>query len=91
MEKDSQISLLQERLSQVNDRDKELERIFDYCYDLNKINMEYKPVLGDKVDNQLADIINNNQILQGKAKMLFVRESEGLYTYCKKKVFMKIS
>ena len=53
--------------------------------------MEYKPVVGDKVDNQLSDIINNNQIVQGKAKMLFVRESEGHYSYCKKKVFMKIS
>jgi len=42
---------LQERLSQVNDRDKELERIFDYCFDLNKINMVYKPVEGDKIDN----------------------------------------
>jgi hypothetical protein len=25
-----------------------------------------------------------------KAKLLFVRESEGIYTYCKKKVFMKV-
>jgi len=42
------------------------------------------------VDCQLADIINksNNEVVS-KAKMLFVRESEGFYTYCKKKVFMK--
>lgn len=59
---------------------------------------------GDKIDKQLADIINGvtgssltvlNSLTQAqepvinRAKMLFVRESPGVYTYCKKKVLIK--
>ena len=73
--------------------------MFDYCHDLTRINMVYVPFAKDEVDIQLADIINNtdkfnfehrSSEIVNKAKMLFVRESEGIYTYCKKKVFMKI-
>jgi len=77
----------------MNDRDKEMDRIFDYMYDLTRINIKYSPIEGDKIDKQLADIINNHEATPdsaiNKAKMLFVREAEGVYTYCKKKVFMK--
>lgn len=93
-DKENKISLLTERINQVQDRDVELERIFDYAYDLTKINFIYKEVDGDKVDKKLADIINtsdkNTETSMNKAKLLFVRESEGVYTYCKKKVFMKV-
>ena len=93
LEKASKITLLQERLELMNDRDKEFDRIFDYIYDLTRINVQYCPIVGDKIDKQLADIINNNErssdSVINKAKMLFVREAEGVYTYCKKKVFMK--
>ena len=75
------------------DRDKEMDRIFDYVYDLTRIHYKYCPVDGDKIDKQLADIINSpdakTDLLINRAKMLFVRETEGVYTYCKKKVFMK--
>ena len=57
------------------------------------INFQYKEVEGDKIDKKLADIINhadkNSKSSMNKAKLLFVRESEGVYTYCKKKVFIK--
>jgi hypothetical protein len=93
-DKENKISLLTERINQVQDRDVELERIFDYAYDLTKINFVYKEVDGDKVDKKLADIVNtsdkNKENSMNKAKLLFVRESEGVYTYCKKKVFMKV-
>ena len=85
--------MLTERINQVQDRDVELERIFDYAYDLNLVNFVYKEVEGDKIDKKLAEIINNADKNQksnmNKAKLLFVRESEGVYTYCKKKVFIK--
>lgn len=58
LEKESKISLLQERLEMVNDRDNELDRVFDYVWDLTRINIKYCPVEGDKVDKHLADIIN---------------------------------
>ena len=93
LEKSSKITLLQERIELMNDRDKEMDRIFDYMYDLTRINIKYSPIEGDKIDKQLADIINNHETSPdsaiNKAKMLFVREAEGVYTYCKKKVFMK--
>lgn len=74
-----------------------MERIFDYANDITKINFIYKAVDHDLIDRHLADIINDtekfNQEKQtdvlNKAKLLFVREAEGVYSYCKKKVFMK--
>lgn len=92
-QRDSKIAHFQERLLQINDRDKELERIFDYIFDITRSNMIYQPTDGDKIDKQLADIINNAsnncEAIINKAKMIFVREAEGVYSYCKKKVFMK--
>ena len=72
-------------MNQVHDRDKELERIFEYLNDLNKTGFTYQHAENDRIDKHLAEIINNSE----KSKMLFIRESEGVYTYCKKKVFMK--
>lgn len=89
-DKDSKIQHLTERLNSITEKDKELERIFDYVSDMNRINMVYIPVENDKIDKQLADIINtagrHNDL--NKAKMLLVREGDGHYTYCKKKVFI---
>ena len=59
-ERESKITLLQERLLQIGDRDKELERIFDYILDLTRSNFVYQPVDNDKIDKQLADIIFRN-------------------------------
>ena len=69
------------------DRDKELDRICEYIHDLQKINMVYVPVENDKIDRQLAEKINGSSMK--KPLMLFVREQEGVYTYCKKKVLIK--
>jgi hypothetical protein len=41
------------------------------------------------MDKKLAEYINNAPV-QARAKMNFVRESEGIYKYGKKRVFMKI-
>lgn len=93
-EKNSQIALLLERLNQVTDRDMELDRILEYTNDITKINMVYVAHEGDKIDKQLADTINHNHKnsdLLNKAKLLFVREAEGVYTYCKKKVYIMIN
>jgi len=66
-------------------------------HDITKINFVYKAVEQDLIDKQLADIINDTDKFNSekstdvlnKAKLLFVREAEGVYSYCKKKVFMK--
>jgi len=49
--------------------------------------MTYIAVDNDAIDKQLAECINSDK--NRKAKMLFVREGAGIYTYCKKKVFLK--
>lgn len=49
----------------------------------------YVPVKDDLVDRRLAEYINNAPVKLRK-NMQFVRESEGIYKYGKKRVFMKI-
>ena len=53
------------------------------------MNFVYVPVKDDPIDKKLADYINNNTTFK-KSSMLFVRESEGIYTYGKKRLFIKI-
>ena len=53
------------------------------------MNFVYVPVKEDFIDKKLAEFINHNQVHK-KASLLFVREAEGIYTYGKKKVFIKI-
>ena len=55
---------------------------------MNKMNLVYHPVDGDKVDKYLAEVLNDRR--SGRMpKMFFVREAEGVYTYGKKKVYIK--
>ena len=49
----------------------------------------YKPVKNDAVDEKLAQYINSAPIKM-RAHMNFIRESEGIYKYGRKRVFMKI-
>ena len=55
---------------------------------MHRINFMYLAHKDDYVDKRLADFINKSDPFK-KAKCLFVRESEGVYSYFKKKVFMK--
>jgi len=49
----------------------------------------YQPVKDDPVDKKLAEYINCAPS-RVRSHMNFVRESEGIYKYGKKRVFMKI-
>jgi hypothetical protein len=49
----------------------------------------YKPILSDPIDVKLGNYINRAP-LGIRAKMKFERESEGVYRYHRKRVFMKI-
>ena len=49
----------------------------------------YKPLVSDPVDLKLASYINRAP-LHVRQKMNFQRESEGVYRYHRKRVFMKI-
>lgn len=61
----------------------------EYLNDLQRMSLVYMPVKDDVIDKKLADYINNNQTHK-KASLLFVREQEGIYSYGKRKVFIKI-
>lgn len=61
----------------------------EYLNDLQKINFVYQGVKDDPIDKKLAEYINHNQTHK-KASMLFVREQEGVYSYGKRRVFIKI-
>jgi hypothetical protein len=97
LEREEKVEVLKERLQIFNDKTTETERLFDYASELDRINMVYRPIASDAIDCMLADVINNTSkhnfekgtTALSKAKMLFVREGEGIYTYCRKKVFMK--
>jgi esterase/lipase len=79
----------QELLVQIRDREQELERVHEYMNDLQRINFIYQPVKDDFTDKKVAEFINNNHS-HGKASLFFVREQEGIYTYGKKRLFIKV-
>jgi hypothetical protein len=60
-------------LSQVKEREQELERMSEYLNDLQRINFIYAGIKNDPIDIKLADYINNNKDHK-KASLLFVRE-----------------
>ncbi len=78
----------QELLNQIREREHELERVHEYMNDLQRMNFIYQPVKDDPTDKKLAEYINNNQV-HSKASLFFVREQEGVYTYGKKRIFIK--
>ncbi|CDW88231.1 gas2 domain containing protein [Stylonychia lemnae] len=83
------INQQQELLNNVKEREQELERMSEYLNDLQRINFVYQAAKDDPIDKKLADFINNNQIHK-KASLLFVREQDGVYSYGKRRVFIKI-
>jgi len=76
-------------LAQLKEREQELDRVGEHLSDLQRINLVYQPAKDDPVDKKLADYINGNQTHK-KASMLFVREQEGIYSYGKRRIFIKI-
>ena len=56
--------------------------------DLQKMSLVYLSASNDKVDKQLAAFINCKT--HDKTRLFFVRESQGVYRYNNKKVYMKI-
>ena len=49
----------------------------------------YIPVKGDQVDKRIAEYINNYPDRQ-KLKIMFMRESEGVYQFGTKKVYVRV-
>ena len=82
-----QISL--ELLQTVKQQEVELETLKQYVLDLKSRIAVYIPVKDDSVDRRLAEYINNYPDRQ-KLKIMFMRESEGVYEFGSKRVAVKV-
>ena len=67
-----------EMLKQMKEYESEIESLRQYIIDLKSRIAVYIPVKNDMVDKKLAEYINNYPDRQ-KLKIMFMRESEGVY------------
>lgn len=67
-----------ELLKQLKDAEVEIETLKQYIVDLKQRIAVYIPVKEDAVDKKLAEFINNYPE-RSKLKIMFMRESEGVY------------
>ena len=72
-------------LKQLKTAEIELENLKAYILDLKSKIAIYVPVKGDETDERLAGYINNFPDRQ-KLKIMFLRESEGVYAFGSKKI-----
>ena len=70
------------------DKDMEFEKLLEYWNEMHRVNFKYVPVKDDHVDKKLSEFINKSMHAK-RMKCLFVRESEGTYSFFKKQVKMK--
>lgn len=66
----------------------EVETLKAYIIDLKQRIAVYIPQKGDETDRRLAEYINNYPD-RSKLKIMFMRESEGVYEFGKKRVMVK--
>ena len=67
----------------------EIETLKQYIIDLKSRIAVYIPVKNDSVDKRLAEYINNYPDRQ-KLKIMFMRESEGVYQFGTKRVAVRV-
>jgi len=85
--KSNKISL--ELLKQLKDAEMEIATLQQYIVDLKQRIAVYIPVKQDAVDVRLAEFINNYPE-RSKLKIMFMRESEGVYMFGSKRVAVKV-
>ena len=76
-------------LKDLKEAETELETLKSYVIDLKSKIAIYVPAKDDSVDMKLADFINNYPD-RNKLKIMFLRESEGVYSFGSKKILIKI-
>ena len=76
-------------LKQLKDSEREIETLKQYIIDLKQRIAVYIPVKEDVVDKQLAEFINNYPE-RAKLKIMFMRESDGVYQFGTKRVAVKV-
>ena len=80
---------LKEREAACNQQLEEIETLRNYIIDLKSRIAVYIPVKNDSVDKRIAEYINNYPDRQ-KLKIMFMRESEGVYQFGSKRVHVKV-
>jgi len=78
-----------ELLEKLRDAECEIETLKQYVIDLKSRIAVYIPVKGDAIDTKLAEYINNYPDRQ-KLKIMFMRESEGVYEFGSKRVIVRV-
>ena len=76
-------------LRQLKDCEHEIDALKAYIIDLKSRIAVYIPVQGDTIDKKLAEYINNYPE-RSKLKIMFMRESEGVYQFGTKRVAVKV-
>ena len=77
-----------EMLKQLKGSEAEIEHLRHYIIDLKSRIAVYIPVKGDAIDKKLAEYINNYPDRQ-KLKIMFMRETEGVYQFGTKRVWIR--
>jgi hypothetical protein len=78
-----------ELLQHLKDSEFEIESLKDYIVELKLRISVYIPFDNDNVDLRLAEYINNYPE-RNRLKVMFMRESSGVYQFGSKKVFVKV-
>lgn len=78
-----------ELLRQLKDAEIEIETLKNYIIELKQRIAVYIPVKDDLIDKKLAEFINNYPERQ-KLKIMFMRESEGVYQFGTKRVWVRV-
>ena len=76
-------------LENLKDAEDEIEVLKNYIIDLKHRIAVYIPQKGDAIDKKLAEYINNYPDRQ-KLKIMFLRESEGVYEFGSRRVMVKV-
>jgi len=78
-----------ELLRQLKDAETEIETLKHYIIELKQRIAVYIPVKDDAIDRKLAEYINNYPE-RAKLKIMFMRESEGIYQFGTKRVYVRV-
>ena len=78
-----------ELLRQLKDAEGEIEALKEYIVELKQRVAVYIPVKEDDVDRKLAEYINNYPD-RSKLKIMFMRESEGIYLFGTRKIYVRV-
>ena len=78
-----------ELLKQLKDAETEIETLKQYIIELKQRIAVYIPVKDDQIDKKLAEYINNYPE-RSKLKIMFMRESEGIYQFGTKRVYVRV-